>query len=231
MLTTLMLLMACSGDSETPSSAPPPPPPAAEAPSEAPPAPPADGAASANAHQLDGYRGAFAKDPLLAPGDVALAPRGDFRAFRNEIFARYGRAFKSEDLQKHFGKEPWYKTQEDFSESWLTANDQANVTLIQRFEGDTQASILERGEYNGSMQSLTFVDAATAEVGDGSQDMYNWERQSRHWVAAGDFVITWEGKSAKWNPRAPGVSSVQLWELDHDSGSIESVTELKSLRG
>lgn len=33
----------------------------------------------------------------------------ELRILRNEIFARHGRKFKSEDLQKYFESQPWYK--------------------------------------------------------------------------------------------------------------------------
>lgn len=234
MITVLSLLVACSGDADPPKSEPPPPPASAPeaAGKQAPPAPPsAPAGASANARQLEGYRGTFASDPLLTPAQVALTPPDEHRALRNEVFARYGRAFKSEDLQAHFGKQPWYREVPDFSESWLTSNDQANVALIQRFEGDTAAKALKQGEYNGSMYRLVLVDAQTAEVHDGSEDMYTWERSSRQWVALGDWVITWDGRTKRWNPKAPGLANLQLWELDHDSGSIESVTPLEPLRG
>lgn len=235
MIPLLSLMLACFGDADTPKSEPPPPPadvPEAAGKAAAPPAPaPAAAAASANPRQLQRYRGTFADDPLLTPSQVAMTAPRQHRTLRNEVFARYGRAFKSADLQAHFAKEPWYQVVPDFSEDWLTSNDRANVALIQRFEGDTEAKALKQGEYTGSMYRLVLVDAETAEVHDGSEDMYTWERSSRRWVALGDWVITWEGKTARWSPKAPGLDSIQLWELDHDSGSIESVTALEPLRG
>lgn len=51
---------------------------------------------------------------------------------RNEIFARYGRAFSSKQWQQVFGATDWYTVRDDFSDSWLTdtANQNAS-TLVQ----------------------------------------------------------------------------------------------------
>ena len=99
-----LILLAC--DSEAPEQAAAPPP--ANPPAAAAPPPPSAPPPSANPNQLSGYQGTFANDPRLSPTDVAAWGPGNFRVKRNEIFARYGRAFQSEDLQQHFGATGWY---------------------------------------------------------------------------------------------------------------------------
>ena len=49
---------------------------------------------------------------------------------RNEIFARYGREFKTPKWQKHFGATDWYKVRPDFSNTWLSDVANQNVTLL-----------------------------------------------------------------------------------------------------
>ena len=189
-------------------------------------------AAASTKGQLPGYSGRFASDPLLTPQQVALIPPSELRKARNEVFARYGRPFKSADLQAHFKATSWYQEKADFSESVLTKNDHANVALIQSFEGDSgKKKALSQVEYYGDGDSgISFVSAASAELMDGSGDMYNWSRESRNWMALGDWVVTWEGGAKTWDPNS-GVRSAQLWKLNHADGSIVEVYDLSPRQG
>lgn len=52
---------------------------------------------------------------------------------RNEIFAQYGRSFKTEQWQTHFVNQDWYQIREDYSDEWLSPVAQANVkSLIEK---------------------------------------------------------------------------------------------------
>ena len=52
---------------------------------------------------------------------------------RNEIFAQYGRSFKTEKWQKHFGAQDWYQIRENYTDEWLSPVAQANVkSLIEK---------------------------------------------------------------------------------------------------
>ena len=52
---------------------------------------------------------------------------------RNEIFAQYGRSFKTEKWQKLFGAQDWYEIREDYTDEWLSPVAQANVkSLIEK---------------------------------------------------------------------------------------------------
>ncbi|PID23620.1 YARHG domain-containing protein [Sporosarcina sp. P7] len=59
--------------------------------------------------------------------------KSDLRIARNEIYARHGYIFKSEDLQKYFNSQTWYKPDPSYH-SELTDIEQHNVTLIQSLE-------------------------------------------------------------------------------------------------
>lgn len=55
---------------------------------------------------------------------------------RNEIFARYGRAFSTQKWQKHFGSTEWYQIRKDFSDTWLSDTATKNVArLVQNKKG------------------------------------------------------------------------------------------------
>lgn len=49
---------------------------------------------------------------------------------RNEIFARYGRAFKTPKWQKTFGATDWYTIRQDFSNEWLSDTAKKNIELL-----------------------------------------------------------------------------------------------------
>ena len=54
----------------------------------------------------------------LAEEDVAGLSEGEIRIALNEIYARHGRIFQSEDLNAHFSSQPWYEPKysaEEFS--------------------------------------------------------------------------------------------------------------------
>ncbi len=53
---------------------------------------------------------------------------------RNEIFARYGYIFNSEDLANHFNTKAWYSPINSNVDDHLTNVDKSNIELILRFE-------------------------------------------------------------------------------------------------
>lgn len=207
-----LLLLACGGPTATSTT------PVAEAADEA----------TEPAVATAAYDGRFANDPLLIAPQVAAIPPDQLRQARNEVFARHGRAFKSDDLRAHFRAQGWYGEDPNFNDAMLTDNDRANVALIKSFEGDSAAKkVMERGEYKNDFgQLLVFVDKSTAEVIDGS-DMYNWNRESRQWTALGEWIVTWEGPKT-WNPTDPKVDNAILWKLDHKTGEVLEVMGLEA---
>lgn len=61
----------------------------------------------------------------------------ELKIARNEIYARYGRIFDSEDLKAHFESKSWYQPSilpEDFKEDMLNEYEMANRDLIQEYE-------------------------------------------------------------------------------------------------
>ncbi len=68
------------------------------------------------------------------------APQDEFygrfyiKILRNEIYARHGRIFKSENLQRAFANQRWYKPNPNFSESMLNKYEKANVDFILNYE-------------------------------------------------------------------------------------------------
>ena len=71
--------------------------------------------------------------PLL-PADLEGFSKAALRIWRNAIYVRHGRIFKSEDLQALFNEYAWYTPDENYSDDKLTDTDRANIKLIQEFE-------------------------------------------------------------------------------------------------
>ena len=58
---------------------------------------------------------------------------------RNEIFARYGRAFSGKQWQQTFGSTDWYTVRKDFSNDWLTDVANQNVATLVQLKKDKVA--------------------------------------------------------------------------------------------
>lgn len=186
----IALILACSGGDSAPANAAPP---AAAAPVAA--ATPA--AEKSCPDKLASYSGRFAGDKALSFEDALAIPEDQVRVVRNEIFARYGRSFKSEDLQAHFGKESWYCVDPGFEDSRLSKTDRANVALLKSLEGDNSAKLQELGSLQTEMEGwgISLQTDDRCEVIDMS-DMYNAEAASRYWDSRGEWVLTWDGAAA-----------------------------------
>ena len=73
----------------------------------------------------------------LSDSDVDWMSAETLRLARNEIYARNGWIFESEDLSEYFNAQSWYEglyTKDEFDESWLNEYERANVDLIKSYE-------------------------------------------------------------------------------------------------
>ena len=70
------------------------------------------------------------------------AIKGDawlLRLARNELYARRGRIFDDEDLQRYFESKSWYEpryTKDEFLEEWFTDIELYNRDLIKAYEAE-----------------------------------------------------------------------------------------------
>lgn len=73
-------------------------------------------------------------DRLLVEADLVGMTSAELRVARNEIFARHGYAFNSNDLRDHFSQYSWYNpTGKNVT---LSQVEQKNVAFIKSYEGD-----------------------------------------------------------------------------------------------
>ncbi|WP_144554939.1 YARHG domain-containing protein [Bacillus sp. X1(2014)] len=70
---------------------------------------------------------------VMSEEDIANLSKGQLRLARNEIYARHGYVFKSEDLQTYFSSKSWYHPDQSFDGS-LNEIEKENVNFIQARE-------------------------------------------------------------------------------------------------
>lgn len=73
----------------------------------------------------------------LTEADLAGLSKEELRLARNEIYARHGRIFTSEELGGYFSSKSWYRgtvSAADFSDDLLSQVEKDNVKLIQQME-------------------------------------------------------------------------------------------------
>jgi len=67
----------------------------------------------------------------------------DLRVLRNEIYARHGRIFKDQALQKYFAAQAWYKPNPDFKDDMLNEVESQNLVKIKAAEESATSKFTE----------------------------------------------------------------------------------------
>ncbi len=88
---------------------------------------------------------------IISDHDLEDLSDADLRIARNEIYARHGLIFKSEDLNIYFSNQAWYHgTSSDADSIALSGIEQENLQTILNYEeekGNTQGSVLNTGTF------------------------------------------------------------------------------------
>lgn len=72
----------------------------------------------------------------LTDQEVSVLSQEELRIAKNEIYARHGRIFTSDDLKEYFGAKSWYEgtvLPDQFDESVFNPVEKANIQLIQSY--------------------------------------------------------------------------------------------------
>lgn len=80
---------------------------------------------------------------LLSKSDLAKLSKEECKLARNEIYARHGRKFKDEELQKYFDSKSWYEgtiNPEDFLDTRLSDIEIKNRDLIVEAENNAESN-------------------------------------------------------------------------------------------
>ncbi len=93
--------------------------------------------------------------------------KAELRLARNEIYARHGRKFDSQDLQDYFNSQPWYNgtiAPEDFDPSVLSSIEQQNIAAIEQAEASMQYVLPESNTRVYSQNELEWLTAADLRI-------------------------------------------------------------------
>lgn len=71
---------------------------------------------------------------MLRIADIRGLTNWDLKVMRNEIFARHGYIFKTEEMSTYFRSQPWYQPRFTNVEAKLSPIEKANVKFIQQYE-------------------------------------------------------------------------------------------------
>ena len=67
----------------------------------------------------------------------------DLKVLRNEVYARHGRIFKDQALQKYFAAQPWYEPNPDFKDDQLNEIEAGNLAKIKEAEESATSKFSE----------------------------------------------------------------------------------------
>ncbi|HEQ71501.1 MAG TPA: YARHG domain-containing protein, partial [Spirochaetia bacterium] len=122
------------------------------------------GELGADTNVLPGYDGLFQGNFRLHPMLLERKTTEELGFLRNEIFARYGREFKTPAYREYFAKKPWYRVKASYSDNMLTPVDHENIAMILSFERPSRNEdavrrlVLDRIEYTGDGETVVFSD-------------------------------------------------------------------------
>ena len=75
-----------------------------------------------------------ASERILSHSDLSGLSKYDLKIMRNEIFARHGYIFKTNEMKNYFHNQSWYSPRYSNVNSHLTRIENENIKLIKRYE-------------------------------------------------------------------------------------------------
>jgi len=93
-----------------------------------------------NAQVSSGCKYPEASNRNLTSEDLAGKSLWELKIMRNEIFARHGYKFKTEEMREYFNKQKWYEPKYADVKSKLTEIENANIKMIKQYEDNLQKS-------------------------------------------------------------------------------------------
>ncbi|MBN1523871.1 MAG: YARHG domain-containing protein [Spirochaetales bacterium] len=170
---------------------------------------------------LPGYDGLFRGNFVLQPIHLYEKSAEELGIMRNEIFAKYGRTFKTQKYRDYFTSKRWYKADPNFKDSYLSVTDNQNVEMILSFEKPalTQAAIRNRVlqviEYTGKSRQAVFADSEYLMLNDGNSNrgFYGESVDAMYkWKVIGNWIYA--ARNTRYD------STVVFLLLDHESAEI-----------
>lgn len=86
--------------------------------------------------QRNYYPGIYpeASERLLSVSDIQGLTKWDLKVMRNEIYARHGYIFKTQEMITYFNSQSWYNPRYNNVDEWLSAIEKKNIKFIQNYE-------------------------------------------------------------------------------------------------
>jgi len=75
-----------------------------------------------------------ASERLLTNSDIAGLSKWQLKIMRNEIYARHGYIFKTDDMRSYFNQQSWYSPQYEDISTFLSKIEKANIEFIKKHE-------------------------------------------------------------------------------------------------
>lgn len=101
---------------------------------------------NANDNQGDGYILPDSDTRVYSQDELSAMSNEELYFARNEIFARHGRGFKSQDLQDYFNTKSWYHMQyspDEFSDDLLNETEKKNAENMLAIEKDRNSPYIQ----------------------------------------------------------------------------------------
>jgi len=86
-----------------------------------------------------------ASERLLTVSDLQNLSKDDLKIMRNEIFARHGYIFQTQDMKTYFQNQSWYSPQSSNVTAKLSNIEIKNVELIKSYENNATGSVSTKG--------------------------------------------------------------------------------------
>lgn len=93
---------------------------------------------------------AFASERLLTDSEIEGYSKDDLKIMRNEIFARHGFIFKTDDMKNYFSTQSWYKPEFADVTNKISALEKSNIETIKKREPFAPATSVDGYESSSS---------------------------------------------------------------------------------
>lgn len=76
----------------------------------------------------------FTSQRLVTTSDISGKSKAELKIMRNEIFARHGYIFKTQEMKSYFSLQSWYSAQYNDVTSMLSSIEKQNIEVIKKYE-------------------------------------------------------------------------------------------------
>jgi hypothetical protein len=178
---------------------------------------------------LQSYEGFWENKKEVTVLDLIAFFPDELPYLRNEIYARYGRAFATSLYQEYFRGKSWYEIKQNYNDAWLSESDIKNAEFIRSIEQsplnfkDTLSVLLKNIEYKNDDAVLTFTSKNNViwtdpNIDFGAYGLNGYNAQDMQWLIMGDWILVHRGR-----PNYFDVFDVVAYKLDHASRRILDV--------